>query len=296
MSTFNGSAPSSTASSNADAEIIELLTLHHSCRLSLQTPLQVVSAHPFKIGDLTIWSTAPIHVTASSTIELASTAGLGTHFAHGWNKLSDELKARILVENLIMPRGIDVDDFHGASDDCPAAFKAYLDCLRSTPEIAALAKQVFYSRNTFLICPTLESPSSGQGTSWTVAYPHRDVCSSITRLAIQVGLFKKGWNFLRDFRDLVMNSFANIKYVKIILINWPGAATNPKSWQQFSQVSWEQRAAVTFACKGEFVLPSADRFGVQGFTESQSAELQPILQKLLFFDLGKWPAASWVPL
>jgi hypothetical protein len=149
------------------------LVLLNDFDVSPQTIISVSSASPINVGGITIWSATPLLISTTSSIKLASTAPLGAGFVRGWNKLSDELKTRVLSNILTLERAIDVDNFHVVNDACPATIQIYFKCLRSTPELAALAKPVFYSRNTFIICSTLVS--GNQKKNWKAAYPHPDV-------------------------------------------------------------------------------------------------------------------------
>jgi len=283
MSQSSLSTSAVMAESSTEHKATETLSLHNIYRMAPQSSMQIASAHPMRISDITVWSATPIHITVSATSELATTAELGPDFACGWSNLSEQLKARILSTNLTVACAIDANDFQGATDDMPPAHKFYFDCLRATPEIAALAKQIFYGSNTFKVQPIQTAQTSG----WRMAYPHPDVRTSISRLALQVDLLGKRWKFVREFADRVHEDFHNIKYVKVIFVNTPSAANGGKIWKDIWQ-TWRgfARTSVSFPCKGRYVLPSAENFGTRGFTELQCADLEPVLQHSLIFHLG----------
>lgn len=262
------------------------LVLLNGYYASPQSTVSISFAFPITIGRITIWSATPFLITTTSSIKLTSTAPLGSDFARGWNKLSDNLKARVLSNILTVERALDVDDFHGVSATCPEAIQAYFTCLRSTPEIAAFLKEIFYGHNTFMICPTSKSSISGIRKNWTAAYPNPSMGPLITRLALQVDLSSKRWKFLRAFRHFVKYDYTNIKYVKVVFVKtFEQGATNPATLEAIVP-SLGLRPNVKFKCRGELILAS-DKYGVQGFTETQAAQLKSILDSLVTFRVAE---------
>ncbi|KAF2875697.1 hypothetical protein BDV95DRAFT_603106 [Massariosphaeria phaeospora] len=123
----------------------------NSLKLRANTSIQLYSDAPMEISsgqishnlpsDLRIHFTTPVLVTAPKDLTIWTTLPLGPEFTKGWSKLPDELKVLVLSFNLVFRQRI-------YQYSLPNAFLPYL---RITPEIARLAKQVYYSDNIFRV-------------------------------------------------------------------------------------------------------------------------------------------------
>lgn len=127
--------------------------------IHLQTPMEIKleegSVHrissptPFYIAGIKFWSAAPIHIygPTSPRLEIKPGDDLGPGFSRGWHKLPDELKLKVLEFNLIYGGPLEYEySFPGRHD-----IVEYGNLLRSTPEIAAMSREIYYTKNTFRV-------------------------------------------------------------------------------------------------------------------------------------------------
>lgn len=127
--------------------------------LVLEVPMHIIpelgslrsvsSPTPFLINGVKVWSAAPIHIYAckdQQDIRIEPTDRLDSEFAQGWDKLPDELKTRILAFNLVCSSFLGyLSLFSHYGEDATS----YYHHLRTTPEIAAFAREIYYTENTF---------------------------------------------------------------------------------------------------------------------------------------------------
>jgi hypothetical protein len=90
--------------------------------------------------------------------------GLGPAFAEGWDKLPDELKVRVLSCNLVAEDTISSEDTETDADT--ERVINFHHHLWTTPEIASLSREIYYTKNTFLL---QASPHSNRETAWRIA-------------------------------------------------------------------------------------------------------------------------------
>ena len=170
--------------------------------IQLQVPIHVIpetgsvrsvsSRTPFMINGVKVWSSTPIHIYASEEgqhVLIQPTDGLGSEFVQGWNKLPDELKTRVLAFNLVAHKPID----YWSTLAGPGPNKTQFDHhLRTTSEIATLAKEIYYNRNTFSIEESSFSftgqappPGTRGGISY-LAYPNPTINCLIRSLKLDM--------------------------------------------------------------------------------------------------------------
>ncbi|KAF2634732.1 hypothetical protein P280DRAFT_474427 [Massarina eburnea CBS 473.64] len=98
-------------------------------------------------------SNHPIEISFRVSVWLRPAVRLQATFRDGWKKLPNELKMKVLGVSLTDTRPLEPGNTYYLSN-----------FLRMTPEIAALAKEVYYTTNTFKIplyrpCMTLPNPA-----------------------------------------------------------------------------------------------------------------------------------------
>jgi len=197
-------------------------------------------------------------------------------FATGWEKLPTELKVHILSYNLTFPGKVDLYE----SNVLPA-----LDHhLRISPEIADLAKEIFYCQNTFRIRRNLRRPSGRP--LFPVAY------GLIRKIVVDVIM-----GSYTDWETLSMISkgshgLSNLRYVNVV-INCRGVSWSPLNDDSITQLlGWIPDScdeSIVFKCKGEVTL--TDRLWQSGNIPSITDGIQKVealvRSKVVFEDASK---------
>jgi hypothetical protein len=123
---------------------------------------------------------------------LVPTVSLDISFASGWSNLPDELKAQILSHNLTFPEAI---------DPCEESLLALYHHLRTSPEIAALAREAFYQSNTFRLRRHYGGSRRHQchrHLQHRIRLPHPSASALIRRVAIDISISRRAdWSQLQ---------------------------------------------------------------------------------------------------
>jgi len=234
------------------------LGLSQDSPLCIRTPLQMPAGS-------WLWVTAPsaLHVVSASTViksvtQLTCTNAvylrphhdtwlipslpLDSSFATGWNKLPTELKVQILSYNLSFPETI---------DRCDTNILQVLDHhLRISPEIAGLAKEIFYCQNTFRI--RLKPMLSHHGLPlFPIAH------KSIRKIVVEVNMVS-----FTDWKTLSWVSkgnagLSNVRHVSVV-VNCRGAVFSPLiddiiAWL-LGRIHDSCDESIVFKCKGELTF------------------------------------------
>ncbi|KAF2634734.1 hypothetical protein P280DRAFT_511720 [Massarina eburnea CBS 473.64] len=161
----------------ADTEVAKVIELHN--QIVLLPPQSIFircdSMISIQTNDgrgiyeqMLIAAKTPLLIVASGRgLVCSTTQDLGPKFAAGWNKMPDELKLRILGFALIKEEDINYD--HGANVPLGwARFKRTLlyKFLKSTPDIARLTTEAYYSNNSVQLHIHM-----GRDYSYTFSYP-----------------------------------------------------------------------------------------------------------------------------
>lgn len=88
-------------------------------------------------------------VAAAVPAQHTLTEQLNTNFAQGWRKLPNEFKIKILAYNLVSDIPIGHEPYLEGSKDYDHVLTHHMEL---GTEIALLAKQVYYGKNTFILC------------------------------------------------------------------------------------------------------------------------------------------------
>ena len=158
-------------------------------------------------------------------LRLSPTSRLGSSFVRGWNKLPEELKLMVLEHELVHKSGeiqirrshlsFDIDFVDTANDYfvnvINFSMKANLyRYLSMTPEIARLARDVFYTRNYFMIfCSRPAAPIHGLDLP-----PNSRLL--IRKLVLKVDFEEKGLQKLEDLAAVRFPSLQNLE----IRLSW----------------------------------------------------------------------------
>lgn len=156
ISSEGSSLPASIKNIEADQTLGGPLRIFHPmvlCGSSLD--LTIRSLSPITINGLTIWSRSPIRVIHSdqNTISIAPQTNLNAGFARGWCSLPVELKECIIAYNLVSHRTLRSQRMDKCVKWENPEISSLLHHLRSTPEIAGIARPIYYKHNTFRLSP-----------------------------------------------------------------------------------------------------------------------------------------------
>lgn len=153
-------------------------------------------------------SSAPIYITAENPVYIVPTTPPGPTFAAGWDKLSDELKVMILQNNLVLDHSIRGDAWN---EDVAHALFPYL---RMTPEIAGLAKEIFYSKNTFeILLFFLRSPHRDE--EWVLKAPSSPFREIIRRIELMTEFWPAPFCIFPHLADY-QSAFPALQHIHII--------------------------------------------------------------------------------
>jgi hypothetical protein len=258
-----------TAKDALDA--ISNLGLTSTSALRVKTPFQlpsrstlwIVSEYPLKMTTASFEEDTRIfHRKTPRRMQVQSGIGpvwlvpvfdLGPTFVQGWSQLPEELKLQVLACNLTLPNRI--------------GSKTYTDILspylRMSPHIAALAQEVYFTRNEFTL-ESLRSPweaGSPYNNAWYLSYPTGGINRLIRRLDLDVDLFggsKRGirWNHLKAL-SRGYYGFESLQHVTISFQatcpNRSNAGNIPVMFanSRMSRMRKEFAEDISFACRRE---------------------------------------------
>lgn len=182
-----------------------------------------------------ISATSPIQVISPWKATIAPCLPLGSGFVQGWNKIPTELKIRILDFNLTQDIPVDASAMSEAlSPELPSSRPPcvcmtkeairlgerdkdgvalnYFSHIRSTPEIASLSPEIFYSKNVFLVESKLHGlrAATGSYTAITLAYPPLSVNKFVRRLMVRLQIGTLQWRWLVHLATGT-HGFSNLK-------------------------------------------------------------------------------------
>lgn len=264
--------------------------------LRLFTPLHIphgksvsaVSQTPILVRESAIiWAATPIFIqpTSSYGINVELSENLGQDFATGRNNLPDELKVRILSYLLVFDHSL--GERHSLLY-WSAASNRLMSCLRSTPEIANLAREIFYSKNIFFL-------KTHDGCFPNLKYPPTAINHYIRRLEILASVRRGTWLYLKYLAN-GRYGFKNLQHLKLIFDlaavyvganpeqTWFGAPDNEWSYPYNCEGIPLRRmldSGVTFKCKGEL------RFGDDFNEDVDQEELKALAEDKVHFENGK---------
>ncbi|KAF2824624.1 hypothetical protein CC86DRAFT_383438 [Ophiobolus disseminans] len=216
MTSSDASPPASPATPDAQA-------------YRLHTPMSIIpdvgsvrvvsSPRPFMINGIKVWSSAPIHI--------------------------DGVKEKYQV-NIAPEDGLGKDHYDVTS---------FGHHLRSTPEIASFARELYYARNTFIL-QTHHWSFTGQPhqrNEHYIAYPPRAVNVFIRSIVVKVSFLRMDLAHVRRLADGEFG-FENLRQI-IVLIESLHSRLTP---QDEPMIAEGRRNPVRFGCEGRFEVSEYD--------------------------------------
>lgn len=209
--------------------------------VSAPSALHVVSASTIIKSVTQLTCTNAVYLRPHHDTWLIPSQPLDTSFATGWTKLPTELKVQILSYNLAFRDTVDRYEKN--------VLPALDHHLRISPEIADLAKEIFYGQNTFRI-PRHHTRPSGRDL-FPIA------CELIRKIVVDVIL-----GFYTDWETLSMISkgshgLSNLRYVNVV-VNCRGAMFSPINDDTIARLLGRIHdscdESIVFKCKGEFTF------------------------------------------
>jgi hypothetical protein len=212
----------------------------------------VSSPTPFMLNGVKVWSSAPIHIYdagGSRTIQVEPLDALGAEFVRGWHKLPDELKVRVLEFNVTAQSPI---SYYASIANNGCDVGNLWHHLKATPEIAGLSRDIYYTRNTFLLrdhsCTFTGWPY--QADARYLAYPPRSLNVLIRSITLEYGSTEISLTHVRRLASGACG-FENLRYVKILILVYLTRAPNA------AMIEDGQRKPVRF-CEGGIKSRSMD--------------------------------------
>ncbi|KAF2875698.1 hypothetical protein BDV95DRAFT_603107 [Massariosphaeria phaeospora] len=194
---------------------------------------------PLRLSTATAPSSKPVLAATQSDVVTSSTMTLGPDFARGWNTLPDELKVSVLSFNLTFKESIREID----------AKELFLRHLCMTPEIAGLAKKIYYSTNAFRLMVR------------QFRFPKPSLAKFIRHLQLETDDFE--FSTLQYTAKHCTTRLPNLQSIKIIftclnrLSAFPRRGINQGDY--VTDVGRLFPEITTFHCKGEVVVEGAAR-------------------------------------
>jgi hypothetical protein len=272
------SATSAATAASSDADAILLHTPMYLIP-EAGTVRSLSSPTPFLINGVKVWSATPIYVydqTPGRSLSIEPIDSLGPDFERGWNKLPDELKVHVLSFNLISNDGVR----RLCTSPRSYVYESLAKHLQSTPEIANLSREIYWTKNTFLLECTI-TPRLGQRTplqlhppqSQFLAYPNLGVNGIMKRVGFHCSANPMELAHLLRFAN-GNYGFQDLRYVKVVFE------------MRYVSDRWEAafRAALAtglrFACEGDLKV-KLDRE-----RDEHRKQLQQSLKELLLSSIS----------
>ncbi|KAF1958167.1 hypothetical protein CC80DRAFT_546403 [Byssothecium circinans] len=213
-------------------------------------------------------------------------------FSDGWNKLPAELKVQILGHNLTFPKPIMADWRRREFTD---RLKALYHHLHMTPEIASLARNIFYETNTFVISAE-EHPSPEAQLLYNS--PKAFATATIPRIRTSLNPIARTNTHHINFRLLIYSShwavlkrlsvgefgFNNLRRVRVDVVwscadRWSTKKEHPGYMHWKDYISKHLEGVVEFTCTGSVGLWA----GASGFLDISVAEFEDFLKSKVTF-------------
>lgn len=134
--------------SGQEKKFAEVIQIHWPMEILRQASFAVYSSQPLDISapcSMQIRAYTPIRIRCDSKLTISPAGPATSGFARGWSKLPTELELEILRYNLLFPSPIWPSDINTVTR------RELLPYLRVTPDIAEMAKSVFYQENRFIM-------------------------------------------------------------------------------------------------------------------------------------------------
>jgi hypothetical protein len=240
------------------------------------------------IGPVMIWSQAPITIqvypqSGAAVLELSKP--LEPTFADGWNRFPDELKLRVLSNLLILDHNI---DRHDPFIDPKSPERSLYSYLRMTPDIARLAKEIFYTKNIFFLEAHTDDFGGFDGHIQHKGYVYREFYARpnlatalfIRELEINIRLTNEEWSDLARIANGAYG-FQNLRMVRLTIdLDHAGIKDEDEVLYTILEAGnlVEDLDQIIFSCKGSI------EYELSEFDLINNDELICIVEGLVHFD------------
>ena len=201
-------------------------------------------------AEFTLTLDAPVHLSPAQPINVIPTGILSSGFARGWCKLPVELKLEILRHGVIRSSTIWPVNANRAMHDSLFSY------LRMTSEIAALARQLYFKENSFVILAPQEESALFPG------WPPSSVRPLLRKIILMTWLKPRDNETIEATADgrFGLDSLAHVEVrcsvVKFVRSWFPGdgsdANTRVNAW--LTQLSTRLPLKVCFKARGRVVF------------------------------------------
>ncbi|KAF1834806.1 hypothetical protein BDW02DRAFT_597930 [Decorospora gaudefroyi] len=193
-----------------DREVIEIhwpmiIPERASFVVSSSQPLEVFTTWPIKIHAL-----SPVHIWCDRKLKIMPAGPATPGFARGWAKLPNELKLAILRCNLVFPASI------WPANVNTVIRTELLPYLRMTPDIAEIARTVFFQENRFIM---QFSPSTAAAVS-LLARPSISMRPLFRRITVLTRLSSLDWQIIRLMSKPLRAGFTNLVHLRVRCLVW----------------------------------------------------------------------------
>ncbi|KAH6633787.1 hypothetical protein C7974DRAFT_471845 [Boeremia exigua] len=143
----------------SEREIIHIfwpMTIPPHAKFLITSPILLRASYPHNVS-FTLSLHTPMHLSSPAPVRVMPCGVLARGFARGWAKLPVELKQAILRFELVYPSAL------WPRDANRVVRETLLHYLRMTPEIAGLARGLFFAENRFVVLPLQEELTMFRG-------------------------------------------------------------------------------------------------------------------------------------
>ncbi|KAF3036256.1 hypothetical protein E8E11_002599 [Didymella keratinophila] len=258
---------------------------HADFQFTSPFPLKVSSAHS---AVFTLTLDAPVLISPTQPINIESAGVLSAGFARGWCRLPVELKLDILRHGVIRHSTIWPANANRAMHDSLFSY------LQMTPEIAALARQLYFAENSFVILAPQEEFTMFRG------WPPSSVRSLLRKITLMTWLEPRDNTNIEAIADerLGLDSLAHVEVrcsvVKFVRSWFPrdGNDVNMKVDAWSTQLSTRLPPEVCFKPRGKIAF---DRLQLgRGGIDEQLLTLVDLVEGLIRerFEFGVSPGTE----
>jgi hypothetical protein len=284
-SKYHNTAAENVKSVEGDAKENVALRIYTPMTMSgTNLGLEIYSPLPITINGVTIFSAAPIRIISAKypkrdQVRIESAAGLNPAFIQGWNALPDELKTKVLSFNLINPETIDNGIMPYTSQ-----FRGLLHHLRTTPVIAGLAREIYYTQNVFLLEPTaytiLERQRPLPVGRYCFLYPAASVNALIRSVEFLCGLDAAPWLFLTRF-GRGSYGFGDVRYITVTLRASYLHICYPEDFDNFFENAVGE--GLRFGCEGHVELIADEADVMSAENRRQMSRMEDLMKRKIWF-------------
>lgn len=203
--------------SGQDEEFEEVIEIHWPMDIPRQASFAVYSSQPLNISapcSMQIHAYTPIRIRSDSKLTVSPAGPATPGFARGWRNLPTELKLEILRYNLLYPSPLWPANIN------TVIRRELLPYLRMTPDVAEMAKAVFYQENNF----TMQFTNSLVFPNSILAKPSMSIRPQLRHITFQTRLCEFDWQILRAMSGKDRAGFTGLIHLKVRYLSGEHAA------------------------------------------------------------------------